>query len=251
TVGAVGNRLYYVGSKTGRDGLGGAVFASADLSDASDADRPAVQVGDPFMEKLLLEACLEAIARDLVAGVQDMGAAGISSSVGEMAHRAGLGVDLYIDRVPRREEGMSAMEVMLSESQERMVLTAIPGKEDELEALFERWGLDVSEIGTVADHGLFKVIENGEVLGAMPVAALNEPPSYVRDGVEGPAIVAARQRDLGSLSAPEDMAAVLRQLLATPAIADKLPVYRQYDHQVMTNTVVLPGRADAAVLRVK
>ena len=187
TVGAVGNKLYYVGSKTGRDGLGGAVFASADLSDASEADRPAVQVGDPFMEKLLLEACLEAIALDLVAGVQDMGAAGLSSSVGEMAHRAGLGVDLHVDRVPRREDGMSAMEVMLSESQERMVLTARPGSEERLIALFERWGLDVSEIGTVAAHGQFKVIEHGEVLASMPVAALNEPPTYVRDGVESPA----------------------------------------------------------------
>ena len=251
TVGAVGNRLFYVGSKTGRDGLGGAVFASADLSDTSDADRPAVQVGDPFMEKLLLEACLEAIALDLVAGVQDMGAAGISSSVGEMAHRAGLGVDLHIDRVPRREHGMSAMEVMLSESQERMVLTAIPGKEAELVALFERWGLDVSEIGTVADHGLFKVIENGVVRGAMPVAALNEPPSYERVGVERQAIIASRERDLGALPVPDDMGIVLQRLLAAASIADKLPVYRQYDHQVMTNTVVLPGRADAAVLRVK
>ncbi len=251
TVGDVGNRLFYVGSKTGRDGLGGAVFASADLSGASEADRPAVQVGDPFMEKLLLEACLEAMARDLVAGVQDMGAAGLSSSVGEMAHRAGRGVDLHLDRVPRREEGMTALEVMLSESQERMVLTARPGEEEELVALFARYGLDAVEVAVVADHGELRLIEGGEVVAAMPVAALNEPPTYVRDGVEDPAVAAARERDLEGLQPAHDKVAALLALMAAPAIASKEPIYRRFDHQVMTNTVVLPGAADAAVLRVK
>jgi phosphoribosylformylglycinamidine synthase II len=251
TVGDVGNRLYYVGSKTGRDGLGGAVFASADLSAASEADRPAVQVGDPFMEKLLLEACLEAMERDLVAGVQDMGAAGLSSSVAEMAHRAGKGVDLYVDRVPRREPGMTPLEVMLSESQERMMLTARPGREEELKALFARYGLDAVEVGVVRDHGELRLIDGGEVVAAMPVGALNEPPTYVRQGVEDPAVRAARERDLSGLAPVADATAALLTLLAAPAIASKEPIYRRYDHQVMTNTVVLPGRADAAVIRVK
>ena len=251
TVGEVGNQLYYVGSKTGRDGLGGAVFASADLSDASSADRPAVQVGDPYMEKLLLEACLAAIAADLVAGVQDMGAAGLSSSVGEMAHRAGLGVDLYVDRVPRREDGMTSLEVMLSESQERMVLTARPGKETELVALLEHWELDVVAIGAVVDHGQLRVIEHGVVVGSMPVGALNEPPTYVREGIEDPAVASARERDLSVLAEPAALDAVLLTMLGAPCIASKAAIYSRFDHQVMTNSVVLPGQADAAVLRVK
>jgi len=249
-VGAVGNSVIYVGSKTGRDGLGGAVFASADLSQASEADRPAVQVGDPFMEKLLLEACLEAYARGLVAGVQDMGAAGLSSSVAEMAHRAGLGVDLDLDRVPRREEGMSALEVMLSESQERMLLTATPGREKALLELLERWELDAHAIGTVRDHGRLRLFDGRRLIGDLPVAALNEPPTYTREGVEAAGTVTLRER---RLDVPEtsDPAGALLTLLASPTIASKEAVFRQYDHQVMTNTVVLPGRGDAAVLRVK
>jgi len=250
TVGAVGNSVIYVGSKTGRDGLGGAVFASADLSQASEADRPAVQVGDPFMEKLLLEACLEAYARGLVAGVQDMGAAGLSSSVAEMAHRAGLGVDLDLDRVPRREKGMSALEVMLSESQERMLLTATPGREKALLELLERWELDAHAIGTVRDHGRLRLFDGRRLIGDLPVAALNEPPTYTREGVEAAGTVTLRER---RLDVPEtsDPAGALLTLLASPTIASKEAVFRQYDHQVMTNTVVLPGRGDAAVLRVK
>ncbi len=251
TVGAPGNRLFYVGSKTGRDGLGGAVFASADLSGSSSADRPAVQVGDPFMEKLLLEACLEAYGAGLVAGVQDMGAAGLTSSVGEMAHRAGFGVDFHVDKVPTREAGMTPLEVMLSESQERMVVSAAPGKETELLALLAKWELDAVEVATVADHGRFKVFERGELKADLPVAALNEPPEYVREGLEDPRIVAARERDLADLPDLEDPAGALLTLLASPTVASKLPIYRQFDHQVMTNTVVVPGAADAAVLRVK
>ncbi len=250
TVGKAGNSVIYVGSKTGRDGLGGAVFASADLSEASGADRPAVQVGDPFMEKLLLEACLEAYARDLVAGVQDMGAAGLSSSVAEMAHRAGLGVDLYLDRVPRREEGMSALEVMLSESQERMLLTAAPGREGELLALLEHWELDAQAIGVVKPHGRLRLYDGQRLLGDLPVAALNEPPTYTRDGTEDAETARLRR---ARLSVPEtsDPAGALLRLLESPTIACKEAVFRRYDHQVMTNTVVLPGQADAAVLRVK
>jgi len=251
TVGAVGHLLLYVGAKTGRDGLGGAVFASADLSAASDADRPAVQVGDPFLEKLLLEACLEAIQRGLVAGVQDMGAAGLSSSVGEMAHRAGLGVDLDVARVPRRERGMTPLEVMLSESQERMVLTAVPGREDELIAVLRRWELDAVPVGIVRAHGRFRIFEGEELVADMPVRPLNEAPTYVREGVEDPAVAAARARRQDDLALPSDAAAALLALLADPTIASKRAVYERYDHQVMTNTVVLPGAADAAVLRLK
>ncbi len=249
TVGEVGNRLIYVGSKTGRDGLGGAVFASAELSETSDADRPAVQVGDPFMEKLLLEACLEAIEAGLVIGVQDMGAAGLTSSVAEMAYRAGRGVDLWVDRVPRREVEMSALEVMLSESQERMVLSAKPGCEAELLALLERWELDAVEVGEVAPHRFFRLLEEGRVVGEMPVAALNEAPTYTREGIEAPEIRAARETPI-DVPVP-DLSAALLTLLSSPTIASKRAIFRRYDHQVMTNTVVLPGEADAAVLRVK
>ncbi len=251
TVGAVGNRLYYVGSKTGRDGLGGAVFASADLSEASGADRPAVQVGDPFLGKLLLEASLDASRQGLVAGVQDMGAAGLTSSVGEMAHRAGLGVDFHVDRVPRREEGMTPLEVMLSESQERMVLTAKPGREDELVALLRHWELDVVDVGTVADHGRFRIYDEGTLVADLPVRPLNEPPTYVRDGIEAGEVRAARTRSLNDVAVPADLGDVLLRLLASPTIASKRPVFQQFDHQVMTNTVVVPGAADAAVMRVK
>jgi len=251
TVGAVGHVLLYVGAKTGRDGLGGAVFASADLSAASDADRPAVQVGDPFLEKLLLEACLEAIQAGMVAGVQDMGAAGLTSSVGEMAHRAGLGVDLDLGRVPRRERGMTPLEVMLSESQERMVLTAVPGREDDLIALLRRWELDAVPIGVVRDHGRFRLFEGDALIADMPVGALNDAPTYVREGREDPAATAARERGLHDLPPPADAGAALPDLLADPTIASKRAVYQRYDHQVMTNTVVLPGAADAAVLRLK
>ena len=250
TVGEVGNKLVYVGSKTGRDGLGGAVFASADLSESSSEDRPAVQVGDPFMEKLLLEACLEAIQEDLVIGVQDMGAAGLTSSVAEMAYRAGKGLDFYVDRVPRRESGMTPLEVMLSESQERMVLTAKPGKEEELLALLERWELDAVIVGEVAEHSFFRLIENGHTVGEMPVDALNEAPTYTREGVESEKVKEKREKPV-DVSVPDNLGAVLLQLLSSPTIASKKPVFVQYDQQVMTNTVVLPGEADAAVLRVK
>jgi phosphoribosylformylglycinamidine synthase len=249
TLGEVGNRLIYVGSKTGRDGLGGAVFASADLSDQSGADRPAVQVGDPFMEKLLLEACLEAIAQGLVVGVQDMGAAGLTSSVAEMAHRAGLGVDLYVDRVPRREVGMRPLEVMLSESQERMVLAARPEQTPALLALLARWELDAVEIGVAAVHGRFRVYDGGVLVGDMPVAALNEAPSYTREAREDPKVAALRTQSI-DVPVPEDLGAALLTLLSQPTIASKAPVYVQYDHQVMLGSVVLPGEGDAAVLRI-
>ena len=250
TVGKPGNLLVYVGSKTGRDDLGGAVFASADLSEASSEDRPAVQVGDPFMEKLLLEACLEIIQQNLVVGVQDMGAAGLTSSVAEMAYRAGRGVDFFVDKVPRREVGMTPLEVMLSESQERMVLTVTPEALDAVLRLLARWELDAVVVGEVAAHGNFRLLEHGQTVGEMPVAALNEAPTYTRDGAESAEIKAKRERRI-DVSVPDDLGSVLLKLLSSPTIASKRPVFVQYDQQVMTNTVVLPGQADAAVLRLK
>ncbi|SEJ71851.1 phosphoribosylformylglycinamidine synthase subunit II [Deinococcus reticulitermitis] len=251
TMGAVGNQIVYVGSKTGRDGLGGAVFASADLSDASQADRPAVQVGDPFMEKLLLEATLEAIQAGVVAGVQDMGAAGLVSSTCEMAYRAGLGITMDLDRVPTREDGMVPMELCLSESQERMILVPVPGREQELHDLLAKWELDVVTIGQVEEHSNYRLTWKGEVVCDLPVALLNEAPKYTREGVESPAIRVARERDLSGVPVPDDLGAVLTELLSHPTIASKRPIFERFDHQVMTNTVVVPGAADAAVLRVK
>ena len=250
TVGGVGNRLVYVGSKTGRDGLGGAVFASADLSDASREDRPAVQVGDPFMEKLLLEACLEAIDKGLVVGVQDMGAAGLTSSVAEMAHRAGRGVDLWLGRVPRRETGMSPAEVMLSESQERMVLSVVPEREAELLELLEHWELDAVVIGEVTQGDRLRLFDGDALVGDMAVAALNEAPTYTREGVESPEVVAKRETPV-DVPMPENFSATLLRLLSSPTISSKRAVFERYDYQVQTNTVVVPGAADAAVLRVK
>ncbi|GGJ19468.1 phosphoribosylformylglycinamidine synthase subunit PurL [Deinococcus roseus] len=251
TMGAVGNKIIYVGSKTGRDGLGGAVFASADLSDASSEDRPAVQVGDPFMEKLLLEATIEAIHAGLVAGVQDMGAAGLVSSTCEMAYRAKLGVNIYLDKVPTREEGMVPMELVLSESQERMVLVPVPGKEQELFDLLSKWELDVVEIGEVAEHDTYRLYWHGEVVCDLPVDLLNEAPTYTREGIESEEIKAKREKDLSGVAVPENLEDVLLTLLSHPSIASKRAIFERYDHQVMTNTVVVPGAADAAVLRIK
>jgi len=251
TMGEVGNQIYYVGSKTGRDGLGGAVFASADLSNLSSEDRPAVQVGDPFMEKLLLEATLEAIQAGLVAGVQDMGAAGLTSSTTEMAYRAGLGVDLFLERVPMRETGMVPLELMLSESQERMILVPVPGREQALEDLLAKYELDVVTIGEVAAHGRYKLYWHGELVGDMPVDALNEAPKYTRAGVESEEIQAKREMDLTNVPVPENLEEVLLKLLSHPTIASKRPIFERFDHQVGANSVVLPGQADAAVMRVR
>ncbi|PTA67714.1 phosphoribosylformylglycinamidine synthase subunit PurL [Deinococcus arcticus] len=251
TMGEVGNTIVYVGSKTGRDGLGGAVFASADLSNASQADRPAVQVGDPFMEKLLLEATLEAIQAGVVAGVQDMGAAGLVSSTCEMAYRAGLGITMDLDLVPTREEGMVPMELCLSESQERMILVPVPGKEQALLDLLAKWELDVVTIGQVEAHTNYRLTWRGEVVCDLPVDLLNEAPKYTREGVESDEIRAKREQDLSAIPVPGDLGAVLSELLSHPTIASKRPIFERFDHQVMTNTVVVPGAADAAVMRVK
>ncbi len=250
TVGEVGNRLLYVGSRTGRDGLGGAVFASADLSGASGADRPAVQVGDPFLEKQLLEATLAVIEAGLVEGVQDMGAAGLTSSVAEMAHRAGRGVDLHVDRVPRREQGMTPLEVMLSESQERMVLTVAPERAEAVLAALERFELDAAWIGEVIPGDRLRILERGEVVADLPVELINDAPTQVREHHEDPAVTAARETPADP-PLPGDLGVALDALVAVPGLASTRPIWQRYDFQVRTDTVVPPGAADAAVLRIK
>lgn len=249
--GDVGSPLMIVGAKTGRDGIHGATFASEELSESSSAKRPSVQVGDPFMEKLLIEACLQLIKEDLVAGMQDLGAAGLTSSVAESASKKGRGVRVDVLKVPRREAGMSPYEVMLSESQERMLIVPRPGKEERISEIFTKWGLDATVIGQVTDDGMFRIFEGEEEVGAVPVAALTEGcPVYVRQGEEPAYYQEARRFNVMDLE-PENLKESLMKLLASPNIASKRWVFRQYDHQVMTNTSVLPGEGDAAVLRIK
>lgn len=247
----VGSPIMIVGAKTGRDGIHGATFASEELSEASAAKRPAVQVGDPFMEKLLIEACLELIKEDLVAGMQDLGAAGLTSSIAESASKKGRGVLVDVLKVPRRETGMTPYEVMLSESQERMLIVPRAGQEQRIEEIFNKWGLDATVIGQVTEDGLFRVMEGDKEVGAVPVAALTELcPVYYREGREPDYYQECRSFNPFDLE-PVDLAAALINLLQSPNIASKEWVYRQYDHQVMTNSSVLPGDGDAAVLRIK
>ncbi len=246
----VGNPLLYVGSKTGRDGIHGASMASAEFDDATEEKRPTVQVGDPFTEKLLLEACLEIMKEDWVVGVQDMGAAGLSSSSFEMAERAGLGMELDIDAVPRREEGMNAYEIMLSESQERMLFVVEKGKEEEALAIFRKWDLDVAVIGRVTDDGIFRAKENGVVVVDLPIETVVTGALKCDRPTQKPAYLTEMGTlDLSSREVPADCGDALKQLLGSPTIASKQFVYEQYDHMVRLNTLVLPG-SDAAVLRV-
>ncbi|MGB9792393.1 MAG: phosphoribosylformylglycinamidine synthase subunit PurL [Thermacetogeniaceae bacterium] len=247
----VGNLVMLVGARTGRDGIHGCTFASEELSEESEQRRPAVQVGDPFMEKLLIEACLEVIRKGYVVGVQDLGAAGLTSSSAEMAGRAGTGVELDVSLVPRREKGMTPYEVMLSESQERMLLVVEPEKEDAVREVFEKWGLEAAVIGRVTDDGIFRVRDGDAVVAEVPVKALTEgAPVYYRQGEEPAYYREKRSYPVDNVPVPDDLGGVLLRLLADPNIASKEWVYRQYDHMVMTNTVVRPG-ADAAVLRIK
>jgi phosphoribosylformylglycinamidine synthase subunit PurL len=269
----VGNPVLYVGAKTGRDGIHGATMASAEFDDEALQKRPTVQVGDPFLEKLLLEACLEAMRSGAVAGIQDMGAAGLTSSSCEMAARANTGIELDLSLVPQREQGMTAYEMLLSESQERMLIVAHSGREREVIDIFGKWDLDAVVIGRVRDTGRMQVIHNGETVADIPVSLLTDeapkyqrpmaPPKSVRSqelGVRSQKSGVQTQtrdtktRDSG-LQTPNsnetpDLNEALLKLLATPNIASKHWVYRQYDHMVRTNTAVLPG-ADAAVVRIK
>jgi phosphoribosylformylglycinamidine synthase len=250
TAEGVGNPVFYVGAETGRDGLAGAAFASRELTEQSREDRPAVQVGDPFKEKLLLEACLELLARDAVTGIQDMGAAGLTCSTCETASRGGSGIEIDLAKVPKRESGMTPYEILLSESQERMLIIAKQGKENVVREIFEKWDVRCAEIGRVTDDGLMRVCNNGSIAAEIPARALaDEAPLYSREA-EPPSSLAAVQ-DRRSNGLPKiDNHEALRQLLRDPTIASKNWVYRQYDHTVRTGTIVKPG-SDAAVFFVR
>ena len=243
----VGNPVFYVGAETGRDGLAGAAFASRELTEESREDRPAVQVGDPFKEKLLLEACLELLATDAVAGIQDMGAAGLTCSTCETASRGGTGVEIDLAKVPKRESGMTPYEILLSESQERMLIIAKRGQEQIVRDIFEKWDVPCAEIGRVTDDGMMRVRNNGTVAAEIPAKPLaDEAPLYSREAKAPPP---TQPLDLASI--PEiDNHEALRALLRDPTIASKNWVYRQYDHMVRTGTVVRPG-SDAAVFHVR
>ena len=257
----VGYPVVYVGSTTGRDGMGGASFASAELTEASLDDRPAVQVGDPFLEKGLIEACLEAFQTGDVVAAQDMGAAGLTCSCSEMAAKGGLGIELDLDRVPAREQGMTAYEFLLSESQERMLFVVRPGREDALMARFSRWGLQAAVVGRVLQENVVRVLQHGQVAAEVPASALADdtPINHHELLAEPPAAIQAHWRwsesDLPAAGAAGinglSWSDVLLALLDDPTIASKRWVYRQYDHQVQANTVVPPGGADAAVVRLR
>ena len=257
----VGYPVVYVGSTTGRDGMGGASFASAELSEASLDDRPAVQVGDPFLEKGLIEACLEAFQSGDVVAAQDMGAAGLTCSCSEMAAKGGLGIELDLDRVPAREQGMTPYEFLLSESQERMLFVVRPGRQEALMARFSRWGLQAAVVGRVLQENVVRVLQHGQVAAEVPASALADdtPINHHELLAEPPAAIQAHWRwseaDLPPASAAGvdgcSWNAALLRLLDDPTIASKRWVYRQYDHQVQANTVVPPGGADAAVVRLR
>ena len=250
----VGNPVVYVGSTTGRDGMGGASFASAELSADSLDDRPAVQVGDPFLEKGLIEACLEAFSSGDVVAAQDMGAAGLTCSCSEMAAKGGLGVELDLDRVPAREEGMTAYEFLLSESQERMLFVVKAGREEALMQRFRRWGLQAAVVGQVLQEPLVRVLHHGEVAAEVPATALaDDTPIEQHELLQEPPadLQELWQWQESQLPALDDPASVLLTLLDDPTIASKRWVHRQYDQQVLANTVVSSGAADAAVVRLR
>jgi len=246
----VGNSVMIVGHTTGRDGMGGASFASVEITAESEERRSAVQVGDPFMEKLLLEACLELFKTGCVVGVQDMGAAGIVSSTCETAARVGTGIELDVALVPKRETGMTPTEVMISESQERMLVIVEKGREQEVYNIFDKWGLHAVVIGRVTDDGMLRVLDNGVIVGEVPAKSLAEAPVY-SPPYEKPAYIdECAAFEPRTLPMPDDMNDVMRRLLASPDICSKRWVYRQYDYMVRTDTAVPPG-SDAAVLRIK
>ena len=246
----VGNPVIYVGAKTGRDGIQGASMASAEFDEDSDAKRPNVQVGDPFLEKLLLEACLEAMGTGAILGIQDMGAAGLTCSTAEMGDRGGVGIEIELDLVPQREDGMTPYEIMLSESQERMLLVAERGREDEVLRVFGKWGLDAVQIGTVTGDGRLRVRHHGRVVAELENSFLSDDaPLYDR-----PRTTPRRSAPLSRPDLPEaggeDLLAGLEILLGSPELCSKRWIWEQYDYQVRTNTTAGPG-ADAAVIRIK
>ena len=241
-----GNPLLYAGSRTGRDGIHGATMASESFDEQSEKKRPTVQVGDPFTEKILLEACLEVMRTGALVAIQDMGAAGLTSSSFEMAGRGEMGFVLHTDRVPLREAGLSSYEIMLSESQERMLLVAERGREQEVVKVFERWGLQVAEIGQITDDGIGRVMHGGREMAAMPIDALSSNGPMYRRPVAVPKDIAERQRR-PEVPEAQDPTAALKRLLDTPELGCKSWIWRQYDHSVHTITAIGP-RGDAAVL---
>ncbi|MGZ9871615.1 phosphoribosylformylglycinamidine synthase subunit PurL [Priestia endophytica] len=246
----VGNTVMYVGAKTGRDGIHGATFASEELSDSSDEKRPAVQVGDPFMEKLLLEACIELVQCEALVGIQDMGAAGLTSSSAEMASKAGMGLEMNLDLVPQRETGMTAYEMMLSESQERMLVVVKKGQEQEIIDLFTKYGLEGVAIGKVTEDKKLRLLHKGEVVADVPVDALAEDAPVYHKPSKKPEYIEEFEEMENYVPRVTDYKETLLSLLKQPTVASKEWVYRQYDYMVRTNTVVAPG-SDAAVIRIR
>ncbi|HEX6821137.1 MAG TPA: phosphoribosylformylglycinamidine synthase subunit PurL, partial [Candidatus Sulfotelmatobacter sp.] len=247
-----GNPVIYVGAKTGRDGIHGATMASEEFSEASEAKRPNVQVGDPFLEKLLLEACLEAMQTGAIIGIQDMGAAGLTCSTCEMGGRGGVGIEIELDHVPQRETGMTPYEIMLSESQERMLLVAQKGREEEVFRVFEKWGLDAVEVGKVTTGNVLRVLQHGEVVAEIPNPALtDEAPLYKRPLARWEPPVPREKPGHIVFEESGDFTAQMQALLSSPNISSKRWVWQQYDHMVQTNTVNAPGSGDAGVIRIK
>mgnify|MGYP001212035655 FL=1 len=247
----VGNPVFYVGPATGRDGIHGATFASEDLTAESEAKRSAVQVGDPFMEKLVMEATLELIESGIVLGIQDMGAAGLTCSSAEMASKAGNGMELYLDEVPQREEGMTAYEMMLSESQERMLFVTEPQHEEQAKAIFARWGLDCVKVGKVTDDGRLRLFHKGEQVADIPVKALvDDCPVYHKPSKVPDYYVKNGSIDTNRYEQVLDLNGALKKVLGSPSLASKEWVYSQYDYQVRTSTAVVPG-SDAAVVTIR
>jgi phosphoribosylformylglycinamidine synthase len=244
-----GNPVIYVGARTGRDGIHGASMASAEFTEESKQKRPNVQVGDPFMEKLLLEACLEAMQTGAIVGIQDMGAAGLTCSTCEMGSRGGVGIEIELDRVPQRETGMTPYEIMLSESQERMLLVADKGREDEVYRVFRKWGLEAVEIGVVTNDGKLRVRQHGTVVAEIPARELaDEAPLYDRPHTEPLRGAAMTMTDESVCPTVQDS---LPSLLASPDLCSKRWIWEQYDYQVRTNTIAGPERTDSAILRIK
>lgn len=247
----IGNPVYYVGSKTGKDGIHGATMASDVFDEGSEEKRPTVQVGDPFTEKRLMEACLELFQTKYLVGIQDMGAAGLTCSTFEMASKGNVGIDLELSRVPLREVGMTPYEVMLSESQERMLFVAKKGTEKKVEKIFKKWDLDVAQVGVVVKGHTVRIFNEGECVAQIPAHPIaEEAPCYERPRKKPAYLARVRLIDFDSIQLKQDLGAVLLQLMGSPNLASKHWVYRQYDHMVGTDTVVLPG-SDAAVLRLK
>ncbi|MGB9679088.1 MAG: phosphoribosylformylglycinamidine synthase subunit PurL [Thermoanaerobacteraceae bacterium] len=247
----IGNPVMVVGSTTGRDGIGGASFASEELSEKSEEKRPSVQVGDPFMEKLLLEACLELFEKDAVVAIQDMGAAGLTSSSCEMASRGGVGMELDLDKVPLREEGMTPFEIMLSESQERMLVVVEKGREKEVEKVFEKWGLNAAIIGKVTDDGMLRLIKDNSIVAEVPAKSLtDDAPQYLRESEKPSWQDEINKLNIDEILQNKDLNELFVQVLSSLNIASKEWIYSQYDYMVRTDTIAGPG-IDAAVIRIK